>query len=317
MNIPYFDAHCDTVSAMLETGQQFQQNGLHVDLKRGARYLPRAQFFALFADLNTEAISGSRDATAETYKLYESFSRMLQQNINATVFCKNITDLTRAEAEGKLAVFLAIEGAELLNCDLSCLEAFYRDGLRMLTLTWNYKNALSGSHAEHPELGLTIKGEHFVRKCKELGIIVDVSHLSPKGFWDVAQLMGDTPFVASHSNAAHVWKHSRNLKDEQFLAIVKARGVCGINLYADFLGENADIDTVVAHIEHFLSLGGEKSIAIGADFDGCDRLPFGIEGVQDIYKIAERLLQKNCSEALIYDIFYNNLKRVVGEICVI
>jgi len=316
MNIPYFDAHCDTLSAMFNTEQALEENNLHVDLKRGAHYVPRAQFFAMFADLGSNRRSNSfKNGTKKFQLQLQLLTGTLLKNRASLALCRGALDLIRAEKERKTGVFLSVEGAELLNCDLWYLEMAHRAGVRMLGLTWNYQNALSGSHAQHPEMGLTALGKEFVLRCEELGIIVDVSHLSPRGFWDVTEVL-EIPFVASHSNSAKIWNHSRNLTNAQFLAIKRARGVCGINLYADFLGENPDIDTVIAHIEHFLSLGGEKCIAIGADFDGCDRLPAGIEGVQDVHKIAERLLQKNFPEALIYDIFYNNLKRVVGEICV-
>jgi len=107
------------------------------------------------------------------------------------------------------------------------------------------------------------------------------------------------------------------LTDEQFLAIVKADGVAGINLYSLFVGEHATIDGVIGHIEHFLSLGGAANIAIGADLDGCDMLPEGIGGIEDMEKLAERLLQKNYTEGFVCDIFYHNLMRVVDAVCVI
>lgn len=316
MNIPYFDAHCDTLSAMLQKQQGFANNALHVELNRGSNYQPWAQFFAMFASdkLKTKAgfVSGGADFNAQ----YQLFEKMVAEHEDTLHFCKNIADLKHAEENGKVAGFLSVEGAELLDCSLERLEDAYEKGVRMLTLTWNYHNALSGSNIEHPEKGLTEHGRAFVQRCRELGVLVDVSHLSPKGFWDVAELL-DVPFVASHSNAASLWEHSRNITDAQFLQIVKAGGVCGINLYADFLGENATIDTVIAHIAHFLDLGGAKSIAVGADLDGCERLPLGINAIEDIWKIADRLLQKNYPESLICDIFYENLRRVVEEVCVI
>ena len=302
MKFPLFDAHCDTLSAMLETGQTLRRNSLHVDLDRGRKYMPWAQFFAIFGQ--------------EFMPQYALFQRELAANRADMMFCKTAQDAEIATSEGKTAAFLSVEGAELLDCSLERLEEAAARGVRMVTLTWNNKNALSGTNVEGSDRGLTQLGRRFVRKCQELGVIVDVSHLSEPGFWDVTEEVSG-PFVASHSNSATVWPHSRNLTDAQFLAIIKAGGVAGLNLYSEFVGESPAVEDAIRHIEHFLDLGGAKSIAIGADLDGCDTLPQGIAGIQDMEKLAEGLLGKNYSQALVQDIFYNNLFRVVQEVCVI
>ncbi len=147
-----------------------------------------------------------------------------------------------------------------------------------------------------------------------LGMLVDVSHLSDPGFWDVAELVPG-PFFASHSNARQVFSHTRNLTDAQFTAIIDHNGVAGLNLYAQFLGERVDLDTVVSHLEHWLELGGERSIALGGDLDGCSQLPEGFRGVEDWERLWERLLQRNYSEALLRALFFENLMRVVSEVC--
>ena len=180
---------------------------------------------------------------------------------------------------------------------------------KAVNLTWNYANALSGSNADRPEEGLTEKGRAFVRRCRELGVLPDMSHISEKAFWDVYELGG--VMFASHSNSKSVYCHRRNLTDEQFAAISETGGVAGLNLYAEFLGENATCDTVIAHAERFLSLGGEKAVAIGADLDGCDALPEGISGIQDMEKLYEAFLKKNYSESLLRDIFFNNLFNLI------
>ena len=298
--IPLFDAHCDTLSAMLESGEPFGRNKLHVDLERGRNYAPWAQFFAIFG--------------REFMPQYELLQSVLAENAAHMAFCRNVTDVRAAAQAGKLAAFLSVEGAELLDCDLDRLTEAYALGVRMVTLTWNHRNALSGTNVEATNCGLTALGRQFVRRCQKLGVIVDVSHLSEPGFWDVAETL-TVPFVASHSNAKALCAHSRNLTDAQFLAIVKASGVAGLNLYSEFVGENPNVDTAIRHIEHFLSLGGEKSVAIGADLDGCDSLPQSINGIEDLGKLAEELLRRNYSEALVHDIFYNNLFRVVEEVC--
>jgi len=322
MRIPLFDAHCDTLSAMLAGDQPLWRNNLHVDLQRGEKYTPWAQFFAIFGQIDPSGGMGIAgfplwpDGAHCFAAQYSLFQGALAANGDYMRLCRTASDAEAAAITGKLAAFLSVEGAELLDCSLTRLEEAHELGVRMLGLTWNTANALSGTNAEEPSRGLSDLGRRFVRRCDDLGVIVDVSHISEAGFWDVAE-ESRKPFVASHSNSYTICPHSRNLTDAQFQAIVKAGGVAGINLYTEFLGAGAAIDTVIAHIEHFLSLGGAANIAIGADLDGCDTLPDGMSGIQDMDKLAERLLQKNYAEDLVCDIFYHNLMRVVDAVCVI
>lgn len=310
---PLFDAHCDTLFAMRESGQALGRNTLHVDLCRGQRYTPRAQFFAIFDEI--APVNWSQFEAQ-----YALFLQSQAEHAAAMQFCRTAHDAKSAARLGKLAAFLSVEGADLLDCSPARLTEAYNLGVRMLTLTWNTANALSGSHMDDAARGLSRLGREFVQTCARLGVIVDVSHLSERGFWDVAEEMNTllVPFIASHSNSAAVHPHSRNLTDAQFRALTYAGGVAGINLYSDFLSEEPDIDTVILHIEHFLSLdpAASRTIAIGADFDGCAALPRGIRGMQDIERIAERLLQKNYTDALVCDILYHNLMRVVEIVCI-
>lgn len=302
--------------------QPLLRNQLHLDLERTRHYAPRAQFFAIFGELGIDPDPAAADFPrwargGQCFAAqYNVFQRALEANRDELAFCRSAADAAQAAREGKLAAFLSIEGGEILDCSVNKLFEAHQFGVRMVGLTWNVENDLSGTNLQAPAQGLTEQGRRFVQACQTLGVIVDVSHLSVPGFWDVAEVL-TVPFVASHSNAYALWPHSRNLTDDQFCAIVKAGGVAGINLFSMFLGENPNIDTVAAHIEHFLALGGEKSVAIGADLDGCDQLPQGIGGVEDMHKLAERLLQKNYPEALVSDIFYHNLMRVVEQVCVI
>jgi len=321
MKLPLFDAHCDTLSAMLYTNQPMQRNNLHVDLQRGEKYAPWAQFFAIFGQI--DPMGGAGFCGFQTFPdgrhcfeaQYRLFQESLAANRDQMYFCRTASDVETAALAGKMAAFLSVEGAELLDCDLGRLDEAYELGVRMVGLTWNAANALSGTSVEESERGLTELGRKFVRRCEELGVIVDVSHISEPGFWDVAE-ESTKPFVASHSNAYAIYPHSRNLTDAQFRAIIQADGIAGINLFTMLLG-GATIDTVMAHMEHFLSLGGERHLAIGADLDGCEELPVGLHGIEDMEKLAERLLQKNYAESLVYDIFYHNLMRVVKTVCVI
>ena len=145
-------------------------------------------------------------------------------------------------------------------------------------------------------------------------MLVDVSHLSDPGFWDVIETTA-RPVIATHSNARAVFPNPRNLTDEQFTAIINTNGVAGLNMYAGFLGDEPDLDTVRAHLEHFLALGGEDHVSMGGDWDGCTQLPQGIHGIQDMEKLYEHLLRYNYTESLLEKLFYSNLMRVVNEVC--
>lgn len=309
--IELFDGHCDTVSRRLEQGGGFRRNDGHLDLDRTRKFRRYAQFFAIFGDADEHPGLPLWELTRREYAL---FQRELAENGDQMAFCRTAAEADAAFRAGRTAAFLSVEGAELLDCDLSRLEEARAMGVRAVNLTWNHANALSGSNADRPEQGLTERGRAFVRRMEDLGMLVDVSHLSDPGFWDVAA-MSQKPFIATHSNARAVFFAHRNLTDAQFTAIIEHHGVAGLNMYSAFLGEDPDLDTVVSHLEHFLALGGEKNVALGGDWDGISAMPRGLTGIWDMDLLYERLLRKNYSESLVRDLFFNNLMRVVSEVC--
>ena len=182
-------------------------------------------------------------------------------------------------------------------------------GVRLLNPVWNRANVLSGTNAEDPERGLSAKGRDFIRALEEYGIYPDVSHLSDAGFWDLVHI-ARRPIVASHSNARAVCPHRRNLTDDQFRAIRDSGGVVGLNLYLHFVGQPT-MDALVAHVEHFLALDGEKTLCLGGDLDGCEALAAGMTGMQDVPRLYEALKARGYSDALLEDIFWNNLRRLI------
>lgn len=309
MNIPLFDSHCDALYKLMATpDQHLTDSDGQWSLHRCQRFAPQAQVFAVFAD------SAQPDVREQAARQIQRMHQECALASDRIALCTTGTQAEEAVAAGKLAAFLSVEGAELLDCSLERLEEAHAMGVRAVNPTWNHVNALSGTNAEEPERGLTPQGRAFVRKMERLGMLVDVSHLSDPGFWDVAEELSG-PFFASHSNARAVFSHPRNLTDEQFTAIIDHNGVVGLNLYANFLGERADLDTAIAHLEHWLELGGERTVALGGDLDGCSSLPEGITGIQDLDRLWERLLQRNYSEALVRALFFENLMRVVSEVC--
>ena len=326
--LPYFDAHCDTIAAIAHRGGELLHNDYHVDLTRLETYAPRAQVFALFGNIGAQVqatckteqefvdrvrageVRPDKSAAALYQTLLHTFRVCMAENDERVLHCRTAADLDRAAREGKTAVLLAVEGSELLYGLTP--EDVYEDGVRIVTLTWNYANDFGGSCVTGG--GLTAKGRDFVRRAGELGIVIDVSHGSDELFFDVAEA-ADGPFIASHSNSRAVHPHRRNLTDEQFCILVQKGGVAGINLYAEFLtAGTCRISDVVRHVEHFLSLGGEHALCLGGDLDGCRDLPEGISGVQDVRLLADELARLGYSDSLIADIFYNNLSRVLHEV---
>lgn len=305
-DIPYFDAHCDTLTC---TGDSpLRENGGHLDLLRLHRYRTAGQVFAIFAD---GAKYPGEDAWRVCRHYYERFQSETERNRDLVAVCRTGEDARRAAEEGKVAAFLSIEGAELLGCAVKRLEEAERWGVRLINLTWNHANAIAGSHMDEPERGLSPLGRRFVKEMENRHILPDVSHLSERAFWDLAE-MAEKPIVASHSDAKAVSPHSRNLTDEQIKAVIRSGGFIGLNAYTEFVGGKADTDALLAHAEHMLSLGAEDTLGFGSDWDGCDTLAAGLTGVQDMPRIYEELLRRNYSETLVRKIFYGNLLRVLA-----
>ena len=306
-----FDGHCDTILRCYLEGGGLRRQAGHLDLERRRGKGRWAQFFATFGSPEDMPGRSLWEVFLEEYALFRS---EVDANADLVVFCRTGAEARAAFAAGKTAAFLSAEGAELLDCDPDKLRLAHRMGVRIVNITWNHPNALSGTNAEEPDRGLSEQGRAFVKTMGELGMLVDVSHLSDPGFWDVMEIT-DRPVVATHSNARAIFPHPRNLTDAQFTAIINTNGVAGLNMYAGFLGDDPDFDTVVSHLEHFLALGGENNVSMGGDWDGITRMPRGMSGIQDMEKLYEHLLRRNYSEALLEKVFYSNLMRVVNEVC--
>ncbi len=300
MSIPLFDCHCDTATHARERGELLRKNSMHLDLERLSMYSPAGQVFAICAVNDPEPVKFA-DA-AITF-----FHEQIKENSDIVKLCLNFRDITDAETEGKTAALLSIEGAE----QIANIDAAFAQGVRIVHMTWNHDNSLCGA-AMDGGTGLTDQGRRFVMRAQELGIMLDMSHISERGFWDTLEI-SRRPVIAGHSNSKALRSVPRNLSDEQFTALVKQGGGAGINLYPEFLGLGCDIDAVFAHIEHFLSLGGEAAVFLGCDLDGIEQPPRGIRGVQDLGRIYEALLRHNYPEQLARDIFRNNILRIMEK----
>lgn len=316
MNFPVFDLHCDTALALL--GEDLTQKGnlrrnqRHIDLERAATLGCYAQCFACFT---TPFMQQWNQVSARTVfeRELENIMLHIQENgdLIEQAFCAE--DVENNRKNGKMSAILTIEGPAGFDFDPELLPLLHTVGFRISSLGWNESNVLTGSH-ETGE-GLTYLGREYVKTAQELGILIDVSHISDRGFWDIMDITTQ-PVVATHSNSRAVCDHSRNLTDEMFRAICRTGGVAGLNQCTAFVGEKPTLDTLCDHIFHWLELDPEgKHIALGGDLDGCDRLPEGFDGVQSYPALAQRLLERGLTEQTVMDIFWNNalgvMKRAV------
>ena len=309
----FFDAHCDILSAVTTPEELFSNNN-HWDVDRALSNGSFVQVFSLFAE--------GKDSNEIKYKMEKQIDLALLAEKNypdRIKLIRNKDELSHfigSSESKKINCLIEAEGAEILGDSLSELDRLYDAGLRILTLSWNYDNAVCDSIAgNNRHNGLSAFGRQVVKRAGDLGIIIDVSHASDKTFSDVAQI-SEKPFIASHSNSRSVCSHRRNLTDEQISCIAKGGGVIGINLCPDFLNNsgNADIMDIIRHIEHISALVGTEFIGFGCDFDGIDNLPAGISGVQDTGKIIEALLRLNYKEYEVKDIAGLNFIRLLHGI---
>ncbi|MBE6913997.1 MAG: membrane dipeptidase [Ruminococcaceae bacterium] len=297
MTIPLFDSHSDTVHMACAAGKPLRENDMHLDLVRSAAFSPRGQVFSIWGNPKTDP---PMFAPVMAY-----FERELSENSDLIVLCRSAEDIRSAQAAGKCAAIVSIEGAEQIECSIERLREAHERGVSVIHICWNHDNALTGSATEG-QGGLTEAGRRFVEEVFALGMIPDLSHISERAFWEILD-MSDRPVLAGHSDAASVCAHPRNLTDDQFRALARRGGVAGLNLSPRFLGRGQDVEAVVDHAEHFLSLGGEKAVGLGTDLDGVTQLPDGLHGIEDFGVIYEAMLRRNWSEELVHDIFFHNL----------
>lgn len=304
------DGHCDTLTYLLDKSYTLVNSTSHVNMDKLLKGNVYIQFFAAWI--------GSRQKYGSPLqrgiKLIDRYYTMINDNPNFLIPILEYGDIDRIKCN-QLGTILAVEGGDVLEGDLSNLRILHRLGVRLLTLTWNNRNEISDGIMEtNSRSGLSKFGISVVHEMNKLNMIIDVSHISVNGFWDVIGL-SKVPIIASHSNAKSICPHPRNLDDSQILAIAEAKGLVGINFYSSFLTEGeGQIDDIIRHIEYLAGLGGINIIGFGSDFDGIDRPPKDIEGPQDYPKIIERLLQLNYSEQDIEKICSGNFLRIIKDI---
>lgn len=296
----YFDLHCDTATECFQKHCGLAKNDLALSLERTAGYEKWAQVFAVWLD--DDLRGGRAFHYFRTVTAY--FAEELAKNRETVSFCRTAADLKNTAQAGRRAALLSIEGSAALAGSIQHLYDAKHLGVSLITLTWNGRCEAGDGCGVPGAGGLTPFGKELVQEMNRLRMIVDVSHLSEQGFWDVARA-ARRPFVASHSDSKAVCGHRRNLTDDQFREIVKDGGLVGLNLCTDFLGGNgASAQDVLRHADHFLHLGGENVLAVGSDFDGCTPA----EGLDRVEKMADlsRLLSDEFGKETAERIFWEN-----------
>lgn len=298
-----FDLHCDTATRLLGENQGLYDNNLHISLKRSEYLSQYAQVMAVW----TSHKLTDEEGYARFFDVLENLKKEIninQARVELVYFSSQLISCTK---NGRTPLILAVEDARILANDISRLELLYSNGVRLMTLNWVGETCIGGAH--DTSVGLSDFGASVVKKCFDIGIVPDVSHSSFKGTQMVLDLAKERqkPIVASHSDSYSVNPHTRNLRDEDFIEISKLGGLVGINLCPLHLSSapSPKLVDALTHIEHYLSLGGENTVAMGGDLDGT-HLPCGFEGIQDAYKIVEELQKLNYSDDLIDKITYKN-----------
>ena len=304
MNIT--DTHCDTLCKLTDKNLSFADNNLHISISKLKPEHQYTQFFACFADEEFKY-----DEMGRCRKLIGTFYDKIVSE-EQVKFCTNYRELLQGQKENKMCAFLSVEGGGGIKSILD-LEYYYKRGVRMVGLVWNNDNALaSGINGWG---GVTELGKEIIKKMNELSIILDVSHMNDKSFFEAIELT-ELPPVASHSCSRAICKNLRNLTDEQFKVIKEKGGYVGINYYPLFLSgnKNAGVEDIIRHMEHFLDIGGEDIIGIGSDFDGINILPEGLNSVGDIDILITAMKRLGWSDCLVEKIMSKNIGNIIKKI---
>lgn len=306
---PVVDLHNDVMLEVAAAKRDITMRSSvgHSDLPRLREGGVDVQCFALFVHPK-EADRGFARVT----ELLDAFDRLAAATPAVMGQATSVAEIERLQQAGRLAVVLAIENGSALGGVLDHLDAVYARGVRMMSLTWNNSNGLADGAMESRHGGLTPLGQRVLTRMQELAMVVDVSHLSAKSFWDVLAVTRG-PIVATHSNAAALTPHPRNLDDEQLRAVARRGGVAGVNFYPNFTGGPA-LPHILDHIAHMIKVMGPDHVALGSDFDGFAGRVSDLEDVAHLPNLTAGLLDRGHDATTITKILGGNALRVFQEV---
>ena len=305
------DLHCDTIMQLLDhpDSGDLYRNTWKIDIEKLQKAHSKVQDFALFINLGE---------TNDPYGRYEEMRNLCTTQIH--LYGEHIQhvlsyqDVESVYESGKIGALMSIEEGGVLGGDLDKLKQAYQDGVRLITLTWNYPNGLGEPHCGEQHKKLTPKGIEFVEAMQDLGIVVDCSHLNDAGTEQLGDIL-DVPFVASHSNAREVTAHTRNLPDNLIKLIANKGGVIGLNFAQSFLGSSpvSRIDDIVKHGLYLINKGGEDVVALGTDFDGI-KPNTEIKDASEMYRLYDAFKEAGLSMEQCEKLFWKNADRLLKEI---
>ncbi|HZJ57779.1 MAG TPA: dipeptidase [Clostridia bacterium] len=305
------DGHCDTLTHLLDKSSSMDDISNHVNIDALIMGGVNIQFFAAW--IGPRQRYGS--PLQRGIKLIDRYYTMLDEYSAIFVPVFRYADV-KGIKHNQIGSLLTVEGGDILEGEIANLRVLHKLGVRLMTLTWNNRNEISDGIMEtSSRSGLSRFGASVVREMNRLNMLIDLSHISVRGFWDAIEHSSD-PVIATHSNARAICSHPRNLDDDQILAISEVGGIVGINFYPPFLTDEkeAHIEDIIRHIEYISGLVGIDSLGFGSDFDGIEQLPEDVGGPGDFPKIIERLLRLNYSERDVQRICSDNHLRVIKRV---
>lgn len=323
------DMHCDTIGELMkcETKENtFMKNNLHIDITKLKDGNYMLQNFAMFVNMKEypDCYKRCKEMIAYWHVLEDEYCEHIRE-------IKCVDKIIENNIAGKISALLTVEEGECCSGDVEKLEELYGLGVRMMTITWNYENSLGYPATPRCKItgkklaadmskGLTKNGKEIVSCMQNIGMLVDVSHLSDKGFFDVTDIARNTgkPFVASHSNARSIANHPRNLSDDMIRIIGETGGVIGVNFYPPFLSDKnisvkEQLSYIISHIRHMINKGGMDCVGLGTDFDGIDG-ELAISDASKIQVLYEELRRAGFSESETEHIFRRNVINVYKEV---
>jgi membrane dipeptidase len=348
--VPIFDGHNDVLLRLYKRGGADAPRAFLDGEGKGQLDLPMAQrggfaggLFAMFVPSPQPSAGASAEASQQpagsevrtpplvelapaqraVFAMLALLLRIERESQGRVRVCRNVDDIEQAVKDGVLAPVAHIEGAEAIDADFELLDVLHAAGLRSLGPVWSRPNAFGHGVPflcpSSPDTGpgLTDLGKELIRACNRLRILIDLSHLNERGFWDVAAL-SDAPLVATHSNAHAISPHSRNLTDKQLAAIRESSGMVGVNFATSFLrpdgryDADTPVDLVVDHLAHLIDRVGEDGVGIGSDFDGA-KIPSGIGNAAGLPNLVAAMRERQFGEPLIEKVCLKNWLRVLGQ----
>jgi membrane dipeptidase len=325
------DTHNDVPSATVAGLDLGKPNTDHMtDLPRMKKGGMGAQFFAVY--VAASYVEGNHSANRTLQMIDTVRHDIIEKYSNDFLLATTAADVRRAHKQHRIAALLGIEGGHAIEDSLRLLRRYYDEGVRYMTLTHSNSNhwADSSGDPNQPNHGLSPFGKEVVAEMNRLGMIVDISHVSDKTFWDVLET-SKAPIFASHSSCRAISPAPRNMTDEMIAALARKGGVVQINFSCDFLNPDvlkaeanaavgagtkprATLADVVKHIDHVVAIGGVGAVGLGSDFDGISCAPVGLDSVDKWPNLTRALLEEGYTPAEIRKIYGENTLRLMAEV---